>query len=66
MLSGQVGPFDKSRTLSKTTSSYLIVRAQLLVVQKRRQPVTDQSLDGSCHAFCNPILADIGFQTAKV
>ena len=44
----------------------LIVRAKVLVVWNRRQPVADQSLDRGRHAICNPILAEIDVQTAKV
>ena len=53
------------KTLSKTTSSYLIVRAQLLVVRNRCQPVADQTLDSGHHAICNLILAERDIQTEK-
>ena len=51
----------------RPSQSYLIVGAWLLAVRKRCQPVPDQGLDFSHHhAICNPILAEIHFQTAKV
>ena len=65
MLSGQVKPLNSTETLGKTTYSYLIVRAWLLVLRKRCQPVADKGLDGGQHAIWNPILADTQVQTAK-
>ena len=63
VLSGRIGPLNSTMTLSKTTSSYLIVGVRLVVVRKHCQPIADQSLDSGHHAVCNPILADLGVQT---
>ena len=63
LLNGRIWTFYHVGDSILTTSSYLIVRGQLLVVPNRRQPVAD--LDSGRHAICNPRLAERDVQTEK-